>query len=627
MPKTGNLVSAGDFETALDDTWQLSTFGGSATMAVVSEDAETELKEVAAGTQSLRIAVTEANGDLDGITLTNSSFTKTARRNYLLRFWARSDDDRTDIVVSVGNGSERDEVRYRLRSFYHLYHLPFDFEFSGDELDITFHFKTASNYFVDGVEILDQDNGVIDVRETLHWNEGYADGWGWTAGDNDISVFLPDGRSMWFFNDSFYGYNHADDNVFDGNGARFLRNAMVIHEADNKLYSYYTGEQNNTSRYFESIDPSPNDRDNFYWLGEAIYNPVFNNIQVYLIDVYDTGNGGAAGSGRNYIAEFSYPDLTFQGIQRQAEHALNFEDFFIDGDYIYLFRNTNPQQWVYELYVARCAIDDLLGDKGTWEFYDGNDWVADRDLGQPVGEITSEGFIKLQPGNYAAVSHPPVSGKLAVSFAERPEGPWTQWQDFYSIPQEESYWSYMSNMHTQLPNGRYLVSYSTNTWSEGWATAWSDKLWYRQRFIQADLLGMSPYTKPQENIAWLKTVSASSEQTQHTAAMAVDGDPSTRWSSQYTHDESITVDLGSQHRVDGVKIEWEAAMGEDYVIEVSANGSDWTLAKTVLHNIDRTNWYTGLETYGRYVRIRGLKRATQWGYSMYEFKVYGEAVN
>ncbi|VUD67368.1 hypothetical protein TDB9533_03758 [Thalassocella blandensis] len=622
IPRNGNLLGNGSFEEGINH-WTITLNDSMESHANIAiETAETHVAE---GAQSLRIDFNNAAGAPDSITLSNTSFQKTDKREYLVRFWAKSQDDMTDIIVRAGNANSHDEVRFRLRPWYHLYHLPFDY--SQDKLELSFHFEDASRYYIDGIEILDQSNGVIDVKNTLVWNEHHADAWGWTAADNDISVDLPDGRTLWLFNDSFYGTNHPDDNVFDGNGARFLRNAMVVHEKDNMLYSHYSGTQENTTRYFESIEASPNENDNFYWLGEAIFNPQLNKIQAYLIDVYDTGDGFAESSDRNYLAEFSYPELEFLGIQRQAQHALNYEDFFIDGDYLYLFTHKNPEQWVYHTYVARCDVDDLQGDKGSWRFYNGQDWVEDAEQSAIIGHFTAEGFVKLQSGNYAAVSHPPVSGKLTVAFAERPEGPWTEPQDLYHIPQETNYWSYMSNVHGQLANGSYSVSYSTNAWNEGWETVWADKYWYRQRFIQADLLQLSPYTKPFENIAWQKNVVASSTENQHPATFAVDGDPTTRWSSEYSDTQWLTVDLQTPHLIEGFKIEWESAMAKDYVIEISNDKDHWTILKTVLHNSELTNVYSGFEKTARYVRMRGTQRASIWGYSLFEFKIYGTQLN
>ncbi|WP_405939010.1 discoidin domain-containing protein [Streptomyces sp. NBC_00726] len=106
---------------------------------------------------------------------------------------------------------------------------------------------------------------------------------------------------------------------------------------------------------------------------------------------------------------------------------------------------------------------------------------------------------------------------------------------------------------------------------------------------------------------------------------AADGDSTTRWSSDFADDAWIRVDLGSVIRVSSVTLDWEAAYGKKYVLEVSKNGTDWT---TFYTEDDGTGGSVTAHTYpqevtGRYVRMRGIQRATPWGYSLYSFKVYG----
>ncbi|MEU2021227.1 discoidin domain-containing protein [Streptomyces sp. NPDC016469] len=106
---------------------------------------------------------------------------------------------------------------------------------------------------------------------------------------------------------------------------------------------------------------------------------------------------------------------------------------------------------------------------------------------------------------------------------------------------------------------------------------------------------------------------------------ATDGDGATRWSSEFADDAWIRVDLGSVIRVSSVTLDWEAAYGKKYVLEVSRNGTDWTPFYT---EDDGTGGSVTAHTYpqevtGRYVRMRGIQRATPWGYSLYSFKVYG----
>lgn len=62
---------------------------------------------------------------------------------------------------------------------------------------------------------------------------------------------------------------------------------------------------------------------------------------------------------------------------------------------------------------------------------------------------------------------------------------------------------------------------------------------------------------------------------------AVDGDPTTRWSSAYEDDQWLQVDLGSVVEVDRVDLTWETAMAKTFAIETSVDGETWTSARSV----------------------------------------------
>ncbi|MFC9859132.1 MULTISPECIES: discoidin domain-containing protein [unclassified Streptomyces] len=116
-----------------------------------------------------------------------------------------------------------------------------------------------------------------------------------------------------------------------------------------------------------------------------------------------------------------------------------------------------------------------------------------------------------------------------------------------------------------------------------------------------------------------------SENPDTTPGRATDGNGTTRWSSNAADDAWIRVDLGATLRVNQVKLEWEAAYGREYVLEVSKNGTDWT---TFFTETEGTGGTVTAHTHpqevtGRYVRMRGIARATAWGYSLFSFQVYG----
>ncbi len=121
-----------------------------------------------------------------------------------------------------------------------------------------------------------------------------------------------------------------------------------------------------------------------------------------------------------------------------------------------------------------------------------------------------------------------------------------------------------------------------------------------------------------------KTATASSVEHAGTApALAVDGDDGTRWSSVAGADPQwLRVDLGASAHLSKVVLNWEAAYATGYRIQTSQDGTTWTDLKTV------TGGDGGVDSLdvtgdGRYVRMLGTARATGYGYSLWEFKVYG----
>jgi len=126
------------------------------------------------------------------------------------------------------------------------------------------------------------------------------------------------------------------------------------------------------------------------------------------------------------------------------------------------------------------------------------------------------------------------------------------------------------------------------------------------------------------NVSQGKTATASSiETTGYEATKAVDGSLTTRWSSAFSDPQWISVDLGSTYNITGVTLNWEAAYGKSYQIQISNDGSTWTPIYSTTTGGGGTEVLTGLTGTGRYVRLYGTQRGTAWGYSLFEFAVFG----
>jgi hypothetical protein len=103
---------------------------------------------------------------------------------------------------------------------------------------------------------------------------------------------------------------------------------------------------------------------------------------------------------------------------------------------------------------------------------------------------------------------------------------------------------------------------------------------------------------------------------------AIDGDLSTRWSSEFSDPQWICIDLGRDYTVNKVKLIWESAYGRSYSIEVSKDNTKWTQVYATQEGDGQEDEIDIEPVAARYVRLNGLQRGTPWGYSLYEFRVF-----
>jgi beta-glucosidase len=118
------------------------------------------------------------------------------------------------------------------------------------------------------------------------------------------------------------------------------------------------------------------------------------------------------------------------------------------------------------------------------------------------------------------------------------------------------------------------------------------------------------------------TASSTQDATDYPAPDATDGDPGTRWSSAASDPQWLEVDLGSEQNICSVGILWEAAYATAFQIQVSNDNTNWTTAYSTTTGAGGNETFN-ISTTARYIRMYGTVRATQWGYSIFEFDVYG----
>ena len=102
--------------------------------------------------------------------------------------------------------------------------------------------------------------------------------------------------------------------------------------------------------------------------------------------------------------------------------------------------------------------------------------------------------------------------------------------------------------------------------------------------------------------------------------------PATRWATSsvngWVDPGWIYVDLGATANIHRVVLQWDPAFATAYQIQVSAQRQHWTTiySTTTGRGFKETLTVNGT---GRYVRMFGTARSNGYGYSLWEFQVYG----
>ncbi|WP_438444182.1 polysaccharide lyase family 8 super-sandwich domain-containing protein [Gorillibacterium sp. sgz5001074] len=189
---------------------------------------------------------------------------------------------------------------------------------------------------------------------------------------------------------------------------------------------------------------------------------------------------------------------------------------------------------------------------------------------------------------------------------------------------------------------RIQVSNDAVTWTDVYATAagdgGTDDLTFRKvsaRYVRMQgaqqgngdgysLYEFSVYEAVAPNLAeGMPTAASSSRAADVMHGNAVDGSLTTRWGSNYSDSQWIYVDLGTSQSIQKVSLNWEAAFGKEYQIRVSDNASDWTTVYSTTTGDGGVDDISIEPVNARYVQMYGIKRGSTYGYSLWEFKVFG----
>ena len=121
-------------------------------------------------------------------------------------------------------------------------------------------------------------------------------------------------------------------------------------------------------------------------------------------------------------------------------------------------------------------------------------------------------------------------------------------------------------------------------------------------------------------------IATSQEDAAKAPNQAIDGNSESIWSSAFSDDQTWTLDLGQLRIFNTIQIEWNPdAFSKAYTISVSKDNAQWTEVVNITGQAilsENTQTHNITKTTARYIQFYATERASIYGHSFREFRVY-----
>jgi hypothetical protein len=105
-----------------------------------------------------------------------------------------------------------------------------------------------------------------------------------------------------------------------------------------------------------------------------------------------------------------------------------------------------------------------------------------------------------------------------------------------------------------------------------------------------------------------------------TPAMAIDGDPSTKWDGNFAPGNWLQVDMGGEALIGGVILQWDEAFPAEYKIQYSVDGQHWQTAFQTSDSKGGVDYALFPSVRARYLRLASPPNSANGGVSLFEFE-------
>jgi hypothetical protein len=105
-----------------------------------------------------------------------------------------------------------------------------------------------------------------------------------------------------------------------------------------------------------------------------------------------------------------------------------------------------------------------------------------------------------------------------------------------------------------------------------------------------------------------------------TPAMAIDGNPSTKWDGNFAPGQWLQVDMGGEARIGGIIIQWDEGFAPEYQIQYSVDGRHWQTAFQTSDSMGGVDYVLFPSVRARYLRLTSPPNSANGSVSLFEFE-------
>lgn len=335
------------------------------------------------------------------------------------------------------------------------------------------------------------------VEPAPEWDALFARRSGWTGADGIYSIPLngiegaggyAEGRTLFVFSDTFVG--NVGPEGKRQLGSTLVNNTLAYRPAGApaaRPMAFFVAETF-TGAPRASFEPTVPGAapDEWYWMkdGIAIDGTVYLLASRFRRDpvAYIFREGLT-------LIELDANDISASTEPPQREVPLTIDPIGDRGPVVYgasIMPNTTtakapaPDGYIYvygtredpgnKLVMVARVRPEQFADIGSWRFWNGEDWVADIAAATPITDRAAVelSVSPLENGKFLMVHQlDQLDRRIVVRVADRPEGPFGDYQTVFSCPEAEVFrqiYCYNAKAHPHLSEpGSLLVSYNVNT--------------------------------------------------------------------------------------------------------------------------------------------------------------------